>query len=116
MKSKKTKKDLKEKDVVIIEDLESPMAKGELVVAKQEAKEFDDESNLLGIVGSVDGIRKIGKMWLTSIELKRIENIMMNHLVRNSVNIEDVGNMLLESLCEIFKEKLSEQSVDVDDL
>lgn len=62
--SNKSKEDQKEENFIIIDDPKSPIAKGELVVTEQELKESDDESNLSEIVGSTDGIRKIGKLWL----------------------------------------------------
>lgn len=46
-----------------------------------EAKESDDESNLLELVSSFDGINKVGKMWLTLVESDRIEDVLLNHLI-----------------------------------
>lgn len=93
------------------------MVKGEIVVVVQKAKasESDHEYNLLDIIGSANGIRKIGKMWLTSVETNRIESNSMDHLLQNNIKIEDVGDMLPESLFEIVKERLILQPVHVED-
>lgn len=54
-------------------------------------------------------------MWLTSIEENMIESVPMDHLVRNNIKIEDVNDVLLESMSELVKEKLIEQPIDVED-
>lgn len=60
----------------------------------------------------MDSIKKIGVMWLTSVELDRIESIILNHLIQNRMSIEDISNLLLESLNEVIKEKFFEQSIE----
>lgn len=110
LESKKRKKDLEKDDIVLIVD---PESSSKLFVVEQEARESNDESNLLELVGSMDGIKKMGKMWLTLIQSARVENVLMNHLIQNSINIEDISNFLLESLSEVLKEKLFEQSIEV---
>lgn len=58
------------------------MAKGEMVVVEKKLKVFkSDESNLLEIISRGDGIKKIGEMWLTSVEVNRIENVMIDYLL-----------------------------------
>lgn len=77
LKFKKRKEDQKEKDIVVIEDPKSLVAKGEMIFAKQKVQVFesdDVESNLLEIIGREDGIKKIGEMWLTYVEVDIIEN------------------------------------------
>lgn len=54
---------------------------------------------------NVDGIKKIGAMWLTYVELDRIESILMNHLIQNNMSIKDINNILSEFLNEVLKEK-----------
>lgn len=89
---KKRKVDLNEEDIVVIEDLESPIAGGDSTVAK-----LEDESNLLELVGSMDG-------WLTLVELDKIKGVLLNHLIQKIMSIDDIINFLLESLNEVLKE------------
>lgn len=113
-KYKKQKEYQKEKDFVVIKDLKSLVVKGQLVVAEQELKEFDDESNLLEIIDSAYGIRKIINMWLTSIDVDKIEDFLIYHLVQNNIKVEDVSDVLSKFLFEIVKEKQIEQPINVE--
>lgn len=101
----------KVEDIAVIEDLESLVEGGDSALTEKEAGESNDESNLLKLVDSVDEIKKIGMMWLTSVESDKIENILLSHLIWNNMSIENISILHSESLNEVIKE-FSEQSIE----
>lgn len=71
----------KMENVVVIEDPKSPATKGVSDAGEQEVGDLDDESDLLKLCDSVDGIQNIGLKWLTSVKLDKIKSILMKHLI-----------------------------------
>lgn len=50
------------------------------------------------------------------VKSDRIERILMKHLFQNNISPKDISNLLPESLIEILRERMFEQSTEEIDL